>query len=56
MGKAGAIVSGKNGTIESKLAALRDANVAIADTPSNISDTGFQSTKNKISRHSLFCQ
>jgi succinyl-CoA synthetase alpha subunit len=41
MGHAGAIVSGKNGTVESKLEALRDANVAIADTPSKIADALF---------------
>ena len=36
MGHAGAIISGGKGTAEAKLAALRDAGVKIADTPSDI--------------------
>ena len=36
MGHAGAIISGGKGTAEAKLAALRDAGVSIADTPSDI--------------------
>jgi succinyl-CoA synthetase alpha subunit len=36
MGHAGAIISGGMGTAEAKLAALRDAGVKIADTPSDI--------------------
>lgn len=39
MGHAGAIVSGGKGTAEGKLAAMRDAGVAIADTPSDIGTT-----------------
>ncbi|MDR1433036.1 MAG: succinate--CoA ligase subunit alpha [Puniceicoccales bacterium] len=41
MGHAGAIVSGKSGIAESKLAALRDAGVAIAETPTKIADALF---------------
>ncbi|MDR1401527.1 MAG: succinate--CoA ligase subunit alpha [Puniceicoccales bacterium] len=41
MGHAGAIVSGKSGTAESKLSALRDAGVAIAETPTRIADALF---------------
>ncbi len=36
MGHAGAIISGGKGTAEAKLAALRDAGVTIADTPSDL--------------------
>jgi len=39
MGHAGAIISGGKGTAEAKLAALRDAGVMIADTPSDIGST-----------------
>ena len=39
MGHAGAIVSGGKGTAEGKLSAMRDAGVAIADTPSDIGAT-----------------
>ena len=39
MGHAGAIISGGEGTAEAKLAALRDAGVHIADTPSDIGET-----------------
>ena len=39
MGHAGAIISGGKGTAEAKLAALRDAGVAIAETPSDIGKT-----------------
>lgn len=39
MGHAGAIVSGGKGTAEGKLEAMRDAGVAIADTPSDIGTT-----------------
>ncbi len=39
MGHAGAIISGGKGTAEAKLAALREAGVHIADTPSDIGET-----------------
>jgi succinyl-CoA synthetase alpha subunit len=39
MGHAGAIISGGKGTAEAKLAALREAGVNIADTPSDIGET-----------------
>ncbi len=39
MGHAGAIISGGKGTASAKLAALRDAGVHIADTPSDIGQT-----------------
>ena len=39
MGHAGAIVSGGKGTAEAKIAAFREANIAIADTPSVMADT-----------------
>lgn len=38
MGHAGAIVSGSSGSAESKIAALKDAGIAIANTPSEIAD------------------
>ena len=38
MGHAGAIISGKKGTAESKVKAFRDANVQVADVPSQIVD------------------
>jgi succinyl-CoA synthetase alpha subunit len=41
MGHAGAIVSGKYGSAESKLAALRDAGIAIAEVPSKMAETLF---------------
>lgn len=41
MGHAGAIVSGKSGTAESKLSALRDAGVAIAETPTKMAEALF---------------
>jgi succinyl-CoA synthetase alpha subunit len=41
MGHAGAIVSGKSGTAESKLSALRAAGIAIAETPTKIADALF---------------
>lgn len=39
MGHAGAIVSGNSGSAEDKIKALRDANIAVADTPSVIGET-----------------
>jgi succinyl-CoA synthetase alpha subunit len=39
MGHAGAIISGGKGTASAKLAALREAGVHIADTPSDIGET-----------------
>lgn len=39
MGHAGAIISGGKGTAEAKLAALREAGVAIAETPSDLGST-----------------
>ena len=39
MGHAGAIISGGKGTAEAKLSALREANVAIAETPSDLGST-----------------
>jgi succinyl-CoA synthetase alpha subunit len=39
MGHAGAIISGGKGTAEAKLAALREAGVSIAETPSDIGST-----------------
>jgi succinyl-CoA synthetase alpha subunit len=42
MGHAGAIVSGGSGTAEAKIAALKDAGIAVAPTPSEIADTLFK--------------
>lgn len=39
MGHAGAIVSGGSGTAEAKIAALKDAGIAVAETPSVIAET-----------------
>ena len=39
MGHAGAIISGGKGTAAAKIAALRDAGIAVAETPSTIADT-----------------
>jgi succinyl-CoA synthetase alpha subunit len=45
MGHAGAIISGKTGTAESKLRALKDAGVALAETPTTIADALFSAYK-----------
>jgi len=39
MGHAGAIVSGGKGTAAGKIAALKSAGIAIADTPATMADT-----------------
>ncbi len=39
MGHAGAIVSGSSGSADTKIAALKDAGIAVAPTPSEIADT-----------------
>jgi succinyl-CoA synthetase alpha subunit len=39
MGHAGAIVSGSSGSAAAKIAAMRDAGIAVAPTPSDIADT-----------------
>lgn len=39
MGHAGAIVSGGKGTAAAKIAAFRDAGIAVAETPSVMADT-----------------
>ena len=39
MGHAGAIVSGNSGSAETKIAALKDAGIAVAPTPSDIGTT-----------------
>jgi succinyl-CoA synthetase alpha subunit len=39
MGHAGAIISGGEGTAESKIAAMRAANIAVADSPATIGQT-----------------
>ena len=41
MGHAGAIVSGGSGTAEAKVAALKDAGIAVAPTPSDIAEALF---------------
>ena len=38
MGHAGAIISGGTGTAEEKIAALKDAGVVVAETPSDMGD------------------
>lgn len=39
MGHAGAIISGGKGTAESKIAAMRDAGIAVSETPAAMADT-----------------
>lgn len=39
MGHAGAIVSGSSGSADTKIAALKDAGIAVAPTPSDMADT-----------------
>ena len=38
MGHAGAIVSGSSGSAEGKIAALKEAGIAVAETPSEMAD------------------
>jgi succinyl-CoA synthetase alpha subunit len=39
MGHAGAIISGGEGSAETKIAALRDAGIAVAESPAAIGQT-----------------
>jgi len=45
MGHAGAIVSGGSGTAQGKIKALREAGIAVADTPADIADTLIKAVK-----------
>ena len=42
MGHAGAIVSGGQGTAEAKIAAMKDAGISVAPTPSDIATALFE--------------
>ena len=42
MGHAGAIVSGGKGTAEAKIAAMKDAGIAVAETPSDMAKALFE--------------
>src|SRR5262249_43459221 len=45
MGHAGAIVSGGTGTAAGKIEALREAGIAVADTPASIAETVLKNLK-----------
>ena len=45
MGHAGAIVSGGKGTAAGKIEALKDAGIAVADTPATMADTLIKAMK-----------
>jgi succinyl-CoA synthetase alpha subunit len=45
MGHAGAIVSGGKGTAAGKIEALREAGIAVADTPADIAETLLKNLK-----------
>ncbi len=47
MGHAGAIIMGKKGTVESKYAALKEANVHIIENPGYIGETIYKTLKDK---------
>jgi succinyl-CoA synthetase alpha subunit len=47
MGHAGAIVSGGKGTAAGKIAALRDAGIAVAETPATMADTLIAAMKSR---------